>query len=183
MLPELTWSASLVKGPRSLGLRGHLISRTFLWPSRVRFACSGGWCGEVVGAGVGECRLCLWIGVAAFGACTRRWWRRTVWIALPRGVDTPQLEQPPLSVHRFAPAAYAAGVEVHALDGVEVKVYGAENTLAGVFKFRNQVGMDVVLEAMELYSNRSRRDVQALLAYARVCRVERVIRPYVEALL
>lgn len=106
-----------------------------------------------------------------------------VWIALPRGADTPQLDHPPLSVHRFAPEAYQAGVEVHELDGVDVKVYGAEKTLADVFKFRNQVGMDVVLEALELYAAHRRRDVQALLEYARVCRVERVMRPYLEALL
>ncbi|MDT3681391.1 MAG: hypothetical protein ROY82_02775, partial [Truepera sp.] len=75
------------------------------------------------------------------------------------------------------------GVEVHELDGVEVKVYGAEKTLADVFKFRNQVGLDVVLEALELYAGRRRRDVEALLEYARICRVERVMRPYLEALL
>jgi len=69
------------------------------------------------------------------------------------------------------------------LDGVEVKVYGAEKTLADVFKFRNQVGLDVVLEALELYAGRRRRDVEALLEYARICRVERVMRPYLEALL
>lgn len=106
-----------------------------------------------------------------------------VWISLPRGADTPQLDHPPLSVHRFAPDAYEAGVEVHELDGVEVKVYGAEKTLADVFKFRNQVGMDVALEALESYAARRRRDVQAVLEYARVCRVERVMRPYLEALL
>ncbi len=33
-----------------------------------------------------------------------------VWIALPRGADTPKLDHPPLSVHRFAPVAYQAGV-------------------------------------------------------------------------
>lgn len=106
-----------------------------------------------------------------------------VWIALPRGTDTPRLDHPPLSVHRFAPDAFEAGVEVHELDGVEVKVYGAEKTLADVFKFRNQVGMDVALEALESYAARRRRDVQTVLDYARVCRVERVMRPYLETLL
>jgi predicted transcriptional regulator of viral defense system len=106
-----------------------------------------------------------------------------VWIALPRGADTPRLDHPPLSVHRFGPDAFEAGVEVHELDGVEVKVYGAEKTLADVFKFRNQVGMDVALEALGLYAGRRRRDVEALLEYARICRVERLMRPYLEALL
>lgn len=106
-----------------------------------------------------------------------------VWIALPRGSRAPSLEYPPLSVHRFAPAAYEAGVERHQLDGFEVKVYSPEKTLADVFKFRNRVGMDIALEALDLYSERKRRNVQALLEYARVCQVENVMRPYLEAVL
>lgn len=106
-----------------------------------------------------------------------------VWIALPRGSRTPRLEHPPLSVHRFARAAYEAGIETHGVDGVPIRVYGPEKTLADLFKFRNRVGMDVVLEALELYSERARTDVGALLEYARVCRVERVMRPYLEATL
>jgi hypothetical protein len=42
--------------------------------------------------------------------------------------------------------------------------------------------MDVVLEALRLWRRRSRRDVESLLQHARHCRVERVVRPYLEAL-
>lgn len=135
----------------------------------------------VVALRVPRAVVCL-VSALAFHALTTQV-PHSVWIALPRGMDTPQLDHPPLSVHRFAPEAYWAGVEVHELDGVKVRVYGAEKTLADAFKFRSQVGMDVVLEALELYAGRRRRDVQALLEYARVCRVERVMRPYLEALL
>ncbi len=106
-----------------------------------------------------------------------------VWIALPRNARTPRLDHPPLSVHRFARSAYEAGVEMHHVDGVPIRIYGAEKTLADLFKFRNRVGIDVALEALELYAERHRPDVGALLDYARVCRVERVMRPYLEAVL
>jgi predicted transcriptional regulator of viral defense system len=104
-----------------------------------------------------------------------------VWIAVPRGADTPRLDHPPLLVHRFAREAYEAGVEEHVLDGVTVRVYGPEKTLADLFKFRNRIGLDVVLEALDLYLERGRPDVAALMKYARICRVAQVMRPYLEA--
>ena len=43
--------------------------------------------------------------------------------------------------------------------------------------------MDVVLEALKLYRTRKKFDVANLLKYARICRVERVMKPYLEAML
>ena len=64
-----------------------------------------------------------------------------------------------------------------------VKVYGREKTLADCFKHRNEVGLDTVLEAVRRYKGQGRVDADALLRYAAVCRVARVARPYLEALL
>jgi len=64
-----------------------------------------------------------------------------------------------------------------------VRVYCIEKTLADVFKFRNRVGMDTVLEALRLYAERRRPKADEFLRFARVCRVERVMRPYLEAFL
>ena len=74
-------------------------------------------------------------------------------------------------------------METHTLDGVAVKVYSREKTLADCFKHRNEVGLDTVLEAVRLYKAQRRVDVDAVLRYAAVCRVARVARPYLEALL
>ena len=62
-----------------------------------------------------------------------------------------------------------------------VKIYSPEKTLADCFKFRNKIGMDVVLEALKLYKTRKKFDLGELLKYARICRVEKVMRPYMEA--
>jgi hypothetical protein len=90
---------------------------------------------------------------------------------LLRGADTPRVDHRPLLVHRFAREAYEAGVEEHVLDGATVRVYGSEKTLADLFKFRNRVGLGVVLEALDMYLERGRPDVAALMKYARICRV------------
>jgi hypothetical protein len=61
--------------------------------------------------------------------------------------------------------------------------YSAEKTIAGCFKYRNKIGLDVPLEAVKLYRRRRRTRTDELLRYAAICRVEKIIRPYLEALL
>jgi hypothetical protein len=102
---------------------------------------------------------------------------------MPRGTRTPSLAHPPIRVHQFSEAAYRSGIEEHRLDDVPIKVYNPEKALANCFKFRNKIGMDVVLEALRLYRTRKRFDVGKLLHYARICRVERIMRPYLEGAL
>lgn len=105
----------------------------------------------------------------------------TVSVAVPRESRVPSLDYPPLSVHRFTDLAFHSGIEKHKIDGVTVKIYSPEKTLADCFKFRNKLGMDVVLEALKLYKARKNFNLQDLLKYAKVCRVEKVMQPYLEA--
>lgn len=104
----------------------------------------------------------------------------SVSVAVPRESRQPSLDYPPLSVHRFSDLAFRAGIEESQIDGVPVKIYSPEKTLADCFKFRNKLGMDVVLEALKLYKARKQFDLEGLLKYAKVCRVEKVMRPYLE---
>jgi predicted transcriptional regulator of viral defense system len=104
-------------------------------------------------------------------------------IALPKGSETPRVDYPPISVHRFSETALKEGVEVHQIDGVSVNIYCPEKTLADCFKFRNKLGMDIVLEALKFYKARKKFDLEKLIKYARVCRVEKIMRPYLEATL
>jgi predicted transcriptional regulator of viral defense system len=104
-------------------------------------------------------------------------------IAVERGSDAPEIDYPPIRVFWFGGKAYSEGIEEYLIDGVPVRVYGAEKTVADCFKFRNTIGLDVALEALRRYRARKQLNVEELLHYARVCRVERVMRPYLEALL
>lgn len=105
----------------------------------------------------------------------------TVSVAVPREARIPSLDYPPVEAHRFADKAYNSGIETHLIDSVPVRVYCAEKTLVDCFKFRNKIGMDVVLEALKLYKKRKRFNPMLLLDYARICRISMVMRPYLEA--
>ena len=102
-------------------------------------------------------------------------------VAIPRRSRPPSLEYPPVQSHQFSEAAYTAGIETHQIDGVAVKIYTIEKTLADCFKFRNTIGMDIVLEALKLYRERKKFDLARLIKYGKICRVESVMKPYLEA--
>ncbi len=106
-----------------------------------------------------------------------------VHLALKRGSEPPRLGFPPLRLFWFSGAAFSEGVEVHSIDGVPVHAYSPEKTIADCFKYRNKLGLDVAVEALRLYRQRKPVRPDELVRLARVCRVERVMRPYLEATL
>lgn len=104
-------------------------------------------------------------------------------VALPRGAEEPRLDHPPIKTYRFTGEAFTEGVETHELDSVNVRIYSPEKTLADCFKFRNKVGLDTAVEAVRFYRERRSIKVDDLMRYAVICRVKKIIRPYLEAIL
>jgi|ERR1700722_4027546 len=105
-----------------------------------------------------------------------------VHLAIARTSRPPRMKFPPLHVYRFSREAFEPGIEVHTIDRVGIRIYSAEKTLADCFKYRNKIGMDVFLEALRAYRRRSKPQFQKVLENAGICRVARLIRPYLEAL-
>lgn len=106
---------------------------------------------------------------------------RQVDLAVARNARLPKQDYPPVRGYRFSGRRFSSGVEIYDIDGVELKVYDPEKTLADCFAFRGTLGMDVVLEALKLYLKRHRRDYERVLEYASICRVAKVMRPYLGA--
>mgnify|MGYP006424792285 CR=1 FL=1 len=103
-------------------------------------------------------------------------------IALPRERRPPKLEYPPVRVFRMSGASLHEGIESHSIDGADVKIFCPAKTVADCFKFRSRIGLDTALEALRFYLERRPGTVQNLIHYSRICRVESVMTPYVEAL-
>jgi predicted transcriptional regulator of viral defense system len=105
-----------------------------------------------------------------------------VWVALDRRAWRPRLEYPPLRIVRFTGEALTAGIETHGVEGRKVRIYGVAKTLADCFKYRNKIGLDVALEALREAWRARLFKMDELDRYAVICRVQRVMRPYLEAL-
>lgn len=105
-----------------------------------------------------------------------------VWIAIDRRARQPALKYPPLRVVRFTGEALTAGVETHKIEGRQVRVYNVAKTLADCFKYRNKIGLDVALEALREAWRSRQFKMDDIERYAAICRVQRVMQPYLEAL-
>ena len=105
-----------------------------------------------------------------------------VWLAIPNKARTPKLEYPPLRIVRFSGASLTNGIEEHQVDGVTVRVTNVARTVADCFKFRNKIGLDVAMEALQEAWRAKRVTMDDLWRYASLCRVANVMRPYMESL-
>jgi predicted transcriptional regulator of viral defense system len=105
-----------------------------------------------------------------------------VFIAIPKKSHIPIFDYPPVQSYQFSKSSYEAGIVVHSISNVSVQIYNQEKTIADCFKFRNRIGMDVVLEALKLYRIRKQFNPLKLMEYARICRVQEVMRPYLETI-
>jgi predicted transcriptional regulator of viral defense system len=105
-----------------------------------------------------------------------------VWLAIDRKAHKPISGQAPLRIVRFSGEALSAGVEEHRIEGVRVKIYSPAKTVADCFKYRNKIGLDVAVEALRDCLRKRRATIDEIWKYARICRVARVMRPYLEAL-
>lgn len=105
-----------------------------------------------------------------------------VWLALPRGSNFPRIGDLPLRFCKYSPASYAFGAHGHSLPGGTVRVYSPAKTVADCFKYRNKYGLDMAIEALREGWREKKFTMKELSDAAAVCRVSRVMQPYLEML-
>lgn len=106
-----------------------------------------------------------------------------VYVALPQSAEKPRMEFPPLELFWLSDKSYFAGITEQTIDGVTIKIYSLEKTIADCFKFRNKIGNDVALEALKDYLKKPTRNIDQLITFAKIDRVEALVSRYLEALL
>lgn len=105
-----------------------------------------------------------------------------VWIAIPQNSEPLRFEFPPVRTSRLSDAAYSIGIESREIGGVIVRVYSPEKTQVDCIARRNEVGLDVALEALRSYVSRGRTNVDLVMEYASKLRLAKTMRPYLEAM-
>lgn len=105
-----------------------------------------------------------------------------VYIAIPTKARPSRLEYPPLRYFRYSEKVYSSGVETKLIGGYPVKIYNIEKTLADCVKFRNKIGMDVVIEALKMYWQRKGTQIDKLYEYAKINRIEKILQPIMETI-
>ena len=105
-----------------------------------------------------------------------------VWIAIGPKARVPKLEYPILRIARFSGDNLSEGV-IETGDPFGIKVFSPAKTVADCFKFRNKIGLDVALEALREGWRDKRFSIEELDHHAKICRVDKIMTPYLEAIL
>jgi predicted transcriptional regulator of viral defense system len=107
---------------------------------------------------------------------------QSIEITLPSVMRTPVLpETLRVTVHKSTMSIYQVGIETVRIDNVTLKMYDRERTVCDFMRMRLRIGKDVALEVLKNYMS-GRKNLQKLYEYARKLQIERVIHPYLEAL-
>jgi len=104
-----------------------------------------------------------------------------IWLTIPRGSWRPDVAYPPINLTYVSGPAYSFGVQEHLINGVAVKIYNPAKTVADCFKFRNKVGLDVAIEALQEAWRSRKVTMDELVEAGGIDRVSKIMRPYLEA--
>lgn len=125
--------------------------------------------------------FCLLTALQIHGLTTQS--PHQVWLAVDVKARAPQMSYPPLRVARFSREALEAGAESKTIDGVvQVSVTCIEKTIVDCFKYRNKIGLDIAIEALQEAWRSKRMSMDKIWEFAKICRVTNVMRPYLESL-
>lgn len=107
---------------------------------------------------------------------------REVWMAIGHKAWAPKISSPPVRFMRMSGPALHFGASEHHVSGRVIRVFTPAKTVADCFKFRYKIGLDVAIEALKESRRLKKASIDELWAAAKVCRVSKVIRPYLESL-
>ena len=105
-----------------------------------------------------------------------------IWLAVDRKARRPIIEYPPIRVFFFTSTIFKEGIEIHRIMDHDVLIYNAPKAVIDCFRWHHVVGTDVALEAAREYLKRPDSSPARLIEYARICKVEKLVNPYIQAM-
>ncbi len=103
-------------------------------------------------------------------------------MTVERGTWHPRVDYPPIKFFSASPKIFNFGVEKHTCGRKMIQVYSVERTIADCFKYRNRIGLDVSIAALRAAASTNSLDYNELWKAAKICRVSKIMQPYMEAI-
>jgi predicted transcriptional regulator of viral defense system len=138
--------------------------------------------GRLVPKGV----FCLFSALAYYGLTTYIPHEYHLAIKQKEKISLP--DYPPIKVYFWSRQAQEAGVVTHTVsegDAIPatIRMYDVEKTIGDALKYRHKIGKDLVSEVLKNYLKRRGRNLDKLMDYAKVLRVEKILQEYLSVLL
>ena len=104
-------------------------------------------------------------------------------VTVPNGYNPTRLKKEGLIVHTVKKELFELGIcKKETTFGYKVRTYDMERAVCDILRDRNNQDPAVVSDAIKRYLNRKDKDLNKLMKYARLLRVENVLRPYLEVM-
>jgi predicted transcriptional regulator of viral defense system len=104
-------------------------------------------------------------------------------LAFPRDLKLAFPDYPPVQPHFAIEKVYRLGISEIVENTHILKIYNLERSVCDAIKFRNKIGQDVSNEILKNYIRRQDRDLDTLLKYAKVLRIENLMTNFICILL
>ena len=105
-------------------------------------------------------------------------------ITVRRGYSTTRLKAEGLSVYTIKPELFDVGVSSGQTPfGHTVPVYDMERTICDLLRSRSRIEIQTFQGALKAYARRKDKNLRALMQYAGMFKVEKILRQYLEVLL
>ena len=132
---------------------------------------------KIVPSGV----LCLTSALAYYEFTTYNPWQYEIAIERTKKISLP--DYPPIKLVYFSSKQLELGIIEVDIDGHTIRIYDMEKTICDCVRYRNKIGIDIVKEGIKEYLKRKDKDLNKLMKYAEVCRVQKTIKEYLEVLI
>lgn len=125
--------------------------------------------------------ICLLSALAYYNLTTVKPMEVSIAIRNKRKVVVP--EYPPVKLYYFNNTVFEAGIIEQRVGANSFQIYSKEKTICDCIKYRNQIGMDVIKEALNEYLRNSNRNLELLMEFSEICKVKPTIKNYLEVMI
>ena len=125
--------------------------------------------------------ICLLSALQYHGITTQN--PSKVWMAIRQKAWRSQIERPSIRFFHYSDLAYKTGISEYKIESSIVKIYNPAKTIIDCFKYRNKIGLDIAIEALKDGYQQRKCSINELWQYAEICRVKKVIKPYLESII
>lgn len=107
---------------------------------------------------------------------------RKIWMAIGQKDWATVSDSASVRIVRFTPRLLDEAVEMHVIEGVQVKIFGVAKTVADCFRHRSKIGLNVAIEGLQEALRQRKVNAGEIARASEGGGVVTVIRPYLQTL-
>ncbi len=92
-------------------------------------------------------------------------------------------DYPPIKLYYWNKSVLSIGVKTGKIENTEIEIYEIEKSVCDAVKFRNKIGKDTLNEILTEYLKLKDKNIDKLIKYAKLLRIERILQNYLDVLL